>query len=101
MSTDRTLDDSRKKQLEELQKKYAEDANKRALMRQILEDGAFSRVSNIRLANPGLYDQLVDLLLRLAQSGQLKGKITESQLVALLSRLQDNRKESQITFKRK
>ncbi len=101
MSPDSNLDELRKKQLEELQRKQAETAQKRALVRQILDDGAFSRISNIRLANSGLYDQLADLLLRLAQSGQLKGKISEAQLVALLSRLTENRKEPQITFKRK
>ena len=95
------MDDLRKKQVEELQKRQVEESQKRAIMRQLLDDSAFSRLSNIRLANQDLYNQLVMLLMRLYQSGTVRGKISEKQLVELLTRLSGQKRETKIQFMRK
>ncbi|MBI5036100.1 hypothetical protein HZC09_02035 [Candidatus Micrarchaeota archaeon] len=91
----------RKKQIEEFRRMQAEELQKRELMKQILDDHAYGRLSNIRIANKSFYDKLVMLLLSLYRSGQITGRITEKQLLALLNKIQEQRREPEISFKRK
>jgi DNA-binding TFAR19-related protein (PDSD5 family) len=39
-------------------------------------------------------------LLKAAQTGQLRGKVTEKQLQDMLEKLSENRQETTVTFKR-
>lgn len=91
----------------ELKKKYAErmaarerEMQLRALLQNILEPAAYERLSNIRLSNPGLYEKIASVLLSLAQSGQLGGKVSEEKLKSLVARL-TARPETKISFARK
>lgn len=44
-------------------------------------------VSRIALVNPQLSNQIEGILLRMAQSGQLRGRVTETQLIGLLDQV--------------
>ncbi len=87
--------------LEALRRRQAEELQKRQVLKSILDSEGYERMSNIRIANPALYDQLIQLLIQLVQSGRVSGKVTEAQLKSLLDRIQARRHEPNITFKRK
>jgi DNA-binding TFAR19-related protein (PDSD5 family) len=56
---------------------------------------------NIRSANPLLYRQLAMLIAQLAESGRLRRKLTEKELLVLLTKLRENKREPTIEIKRK
>jgi programmed cell death protein 5 len=76
----------------EMQKKFA--------LKYIVDAQAYERLMNVRIANPALYDQLVTMLIYLYQNKQVKGKVTDEQLKAILAKV-TARKEPEITFKKK
>jgi programmed cell death protein 5 len=53
----------------------------------IMEPAARERLANIKLVKPDLALQLEVYLVQLYQTGQLRQKITESQLIAMLEKL--------------
>lgn len=61
----------------------------------ILDEKARERLSNLRVVKPELAMQLSMYLAQLYQSGQLKSKITDDQLVIILKKLTE-RKETRI-----
>jgi len=91
---------NRKKLQERLQAAYLEQKLKE-IMQTFLEGAAYERVMNIRSANPVLYRQLAVLIAQLAESGRLKRKLTEKELLVLLSKLRENKREPTIEIKRK
>jgi programmed cell death protein 5 len=76
----------------EMQKKFA--------LKYIVDAEAYERLMNVRLANPALYDQIVSMLIYLYQNKQVKGKVSDEQLKAILAKV-TARKEPGITFKKK
>ena len=98
---DETGAPSTQDRLEAMRRKQAEEMQKRQVLKAILDDAAYERMANIRMANAALYDQLIQTLIRLVQSGRVSGKITDAQLRSLLDRVQAQRHEPNITFKRK
>ena len=112
MSEDKELEELRKRREAELQSKagaqaQAEaqkaevDAQKGMILRQILTPKARDRLANIKMARPEFADKLENQLIQLASSGSLRGQMTEEQLVEILRRLQSEKRESTIEFKRK
>ncbi|MCL5262617.1 MAG: DNA-binding protein [Candidatus Marsarchaeota archaeon] len=89
-----------KKALSKLYKQMEQDQQIRSMLRQLLDDGAYERMMNIRVSNSELYTQLARLIVSLAQSNQIAGRITEPQLVSLLGRL-TSRPDTKIEFKHK
>jgi len=84
-----------------LQKKLEEEQTKQVLkvmVSQILEQKASERLSNLRLVRPDLASQLELYLVQLYQTGQIKQRITEEQIITILSRLG---KKHDIKIKRK
>lgn len=72
----------------------------RMIMQQILEPKARERLSNLKMVKPEMALQLQAYLAQLYQAGQLKGRVSEQQLVAILQKLSAaERKE--FTIKRK
>jgi len=59
----------------------------KALMSQILEPAARERLANLKTVKPDLAMQLEIYLAQLAQSGQLRGPVTDEQLVQMLRKL--------------
>ncbi|MBI4174711.1 MAG: hypothetical protein HY517_03625 [Candidatus Aenigmarchaeota archaeon] len=75
---------------EQAQQKQMEEMLKTA-MAQILDRKAQERLSNLKLVNPDLATQLGMYLVQLFQSGQLKERITDEQLVIILRKLTEKR----------
>lgn len=82
---------------EELKRQY--EAQKRAILRAILEPEARERLSRLKLAHPEIAEVVENQLVALAQSGRLQTKITDEMLVEILKRMQSRRRETRIIRK--
>ncbi|MFH0922984.1 MAG: DNA-binding protein [Candidatus Micrarchaeota archaeon] len=91
------MNEAYRKRYAELQKAQEVAAQTRSMLKQICDDNAYGRLANIRAANPDLYAQLAQVLIYLAQNGQLKGKVNEELLTQLISKLLGQRRETKIT----
>lgn len=84
-----------------MQQAAALEEQKKAVLRKFLDAAAYERVMNVKLANPELYDQLVNSIAYLIQSGRMgNAKISEEQVVRLLERMTAKR-ETSIEFRHK
>ena len=103
------LDEIRKRKLQELQQGLQEqkdaeeqavhiDAAKRQILMKVLTPEARNRLANIKLARPDFAAQIENLLIQLAQSGQLTEKIDDKQLKEILLKIQ--KKKRDITIKK-
>ena len=63
----------------------------KTVMSQILDTKAKERMSNLKMVKPEIATQLEMYLAQLYQSGQLKERITDEQLVMILRKLTENR----------
>ncbi|MGC8662701.1 MAG: DNA-binding protein [Candidatus Micrarchaeia archaeon] len=93
---DKELRKAVSKKLRELQI----EQQKREVVRKYLEPAAYERIMNVRVSNYELYAQLLDLIISMIQSNRLQGRISEKQLVDLLTKL-TVRPEPKIEFKHK
>ncbi|WP_202319324.1 DNA-binding protein [Archaeoglobus neptunius] len=92
----------RQKELEEIQKEEMRrqyEAQKKAILRAILEPEAKERLSRVKLAHPELAEAVENQLIYLAQSGRLQSKITDKMLVEILRRVQPKKRETKIIRK--
>ncbi|GAA5998304.1 Sdd2p [Rhodotorula paludigena] len=88
-----------------------EDERRRTVMSQILSPEARERLSRIALVKPDRARAIEQLLMRMAQSGQLRGRVSEDQLIDVLDQVEAMEKgqggaasaksASKITFTRK
>jgi programmed cell death protein 5 len=117
MSTmDDELNEIRKRRLAELQRLQAQnqqaeiqaayqqeqaraemEAQKQAILRQILTPEARERLTALKLSRPALVEQLEMQLISLAQTGRLPSKIDDEQLKKLLMRMQPKKRKTSIT----
>jgi programmed cell death protein 5 len=74
-------------------------AQKEAILRQILTPEARQRLTNIKMVKPQFAEQIEMQLIQLASAGRLKGQVTDEQLKALLQQLQGKERERKITFR--
>ncbi|GAA6031828.1 hypothetical protein JCM8097_002010 [Rhodosporidiobolus ruineniae] len=65
-----------------------EDERRRAAMSQILSTEARERLSRIALVKPDRARTIEQLLMRMAQSGQLRGRVSEDQLIDVLDQVE-------------
>ncbi|MFX0107096.1 MAG: DNA-binding protein [Candidatus Hodarchaeota archaeon] len=86
-------DQAREQQIAEAQ------AQKEALLRQILTPEARSRLTNIRMVKPQLAEQIELQLIQLASSGRLKARVTDEQLKTLLQQLQGRERDTKVKFR--
>lgn len=97
----------KKKKLLELQRRLQEEGirqeqrrqvelQRRSLLMEVLTPEARSRLANIKLARPEYALQIENLLIQLAQTGQVKQKITDAQLKQILGKLSQKKKEFKI-----
>lgn len=88
----------KQKKLEELRKQYLErteaeekqlqaEQELQAIVRKLLDDGARTRLNNVKLVNRELYLRATQAIIYLYQAGQLKERIDEEQLKQLLGKL--------------
>ncbi|KAL0580437.1 hypothetical protein V5O48_001590 [Marasmius crinis-equi] len=83
-----------------------EEQMRRDLMATVLDTAARERLSRISLVSPERSRQIEGILLRMAQSGQLRGRVSENQLIELLEQMeeaqgQSKQKKSNIVFQRR
>lgn len=65
-----------------------EEDMKRDMLSQLLLPEARERLSRIQLVRPQRAEQITGLLARMAQAGQLRGRVTEEQLVDVLNQVE-------------
>jgi programmed cell death protein 5 len=117
MSTmDDELNEIRKRRLAEIQRQQAQnqqsdvqaayqqeqakaemEAQKQAIMRQILTPEARERLTTLKMSRPALGEQLEMQLISLAQSGRLPSQISDEQLKKLLMKMQPKKRKTSIT----
>lgn len=103
------LEELREKKLEELQDRQQDsdqeavdaqrdqaDAQKKALLRKSLTDGARQRLNSVKMSKPDFAEQVERQVVALAQSGRLKGRIDEDQMKEILQELKPDSQEYNI-----
>lgn len=84
------------------QRQQAEAAEARqSMLNQILQPEAADRLGRIRLVKEQRATEVENRLIMLAQSGQLRAKVTEDQLKELLNAVADNKEEEKIVVSRR
>jgi DNA-binding TFAR19-related protein (PDSD5 family) len=71
------------------------------MLNQILHPEAADRLGRIRLVKDQRATEIENRLIMLAQTGQLRQKVTEDQLKDLLNAVADNEKEEKIVVSRR
>jgi programmed cell death protein 5 len=72
------------------------EAQKQALLRQILSPEARQRLTNLKMIKPQFTDQLELQLIQLAQAGKLPIPLPDAQLKQILIQLQSRKRETKI-----
>ena len=106
--SDVELDAIRKKKLLSLQKRSTDDqkqsqesqleAQKQALLKQILSPEARQRLTNLNMVKPEFTEQIELQLIQLAQAGKLPIPLSDAQLKQILLQLQSRKRD--ITIRR-
>ena len=109
-SDDDRLEELREERLEELQeqaggeeageqmeaRQQQAEAQKKAMLRKHLTDGARKRLNTIKMSKPGFAEQVEQQLLALAQSGRIQGKIDEEKMKELLQEMKPDSQDYNI-----
>ncbi|EAU88312.2 hypothetical protein CC1G_05078 [Coprinopsis cinerea okayama7 len=74
---------------EEAAKRAAEQEMRKDVIARILEPAARERLSRISLVSQQRAQQIEAVLIRMAQGGQLRSKVTETQLIDLLDQFEE------------
>ncbi|RIA80571.1 PDCD5-related protein [Glomus cerebriforme] len=86
-------DSEQKRQIEE---------TRQAMLTQILDNEARERLARISMVKADKARAVEDLLIRMAQTGQLRGKVSESQLIEILEQINQQQKpETKIVYNRR
>ena len=106
--SDEELDAIRRRKLLAMQQNRGEDqkqsqaeqveAQKQALLKQILSPEARQRLTNLKMIKPEFTEQLELQLIQLAQMGKIQIPLSDAQLKQLLIQLQSRKRE--ITIRR-
>ena len=93
-------DEKYRKEIARRMKFLQQEQQRKELAKRLLTSGAYERLMNVRISNRELYTQLMGLILQMAQSNRIQGKLTEEQLRSLLARI-TYRQEPTLSFKHK
>ncbi|SDJ50142.1 DNA-binding TFAR19-related protein [Halovenus aranensis] len=78
------------------QKRQQQEAQKKAILRKNLTDGARKRLNTVKMSKPQIGEQVEQQVIALAQSGRIQGKIDEEKMKALLKELTPDSKSFDI-----
>lgn len=106
--SDEELDAIRRKKLSALQNRASDEqkhaqieqqmeAQKQALLKQILSPEARQRLTNLKMIKQEFTDQLELQLIQLAQMGKVPIPLSDAQLKQILIQLQSRKRETKIT----
>ncbi|MBW0474908.1 hypothetical protein O181_014623 [Austropuccinia psidii MF-1] len=70
---------------------------RRTLVSQILDSDSRERLSRIALVRPQRAREIEDMLIRMARTGQLRGRVTEEQLISVLDQIEKAENNSSLT----
>ncbi len=99
--TDEDLEELRQRKMEQLKEQQEGDgqgeaadaqrqqaeAQKKAILRKALTDGARKRLNTVQMSKPQFGEQVEQQIVALAQSGRLQGKIDEEKMKELLQEM--------------
>ncbi|EAQ89818.1 hypothetical protein CHGG_06437 [Chaetomium globosum CBS 148.51] len=88
-------------QEQQAQKQQQEAEARKSVLNQILEPDAADRLGRIRLVKEQRATDVENRLIMLAQTGQLRQKVTETQLKDLLNAMVDNQEQEKIVVTRR
>ena len=107
--SDEELEELRKKKMEQLKEQQGEgnaeaqqaaqeqaEAQKKAILRQHLTDGARKRLNTVKMSKPEVGEQVEQQIVALARSGRVGDTIDEDQMKQLLSELTPDSKSFDI-----
>ncbi|KAJ1924093.1 hypothetical protein IWQ60_005446 [Tieghemiomyces parasiticus] len=80
---------------EEEEKKRRQEDMRAMMLSQILDGEARERLARISIVKADKARGVEDMLIRMAQAGQLRGKLTEKQLIGLLEQVNEQHKKSE------
>ncbi|KAJ3042601.1 Programmed cell death protein 5 [Rhizophlyctis rosea] len=87
---------------DQAEKKRQMDEARRGMLFQILENDARERLARIKIVKEEKARAVEDMLLRMAQGGQLRSKVSEQQLIDMLEQISESTKqETKITYNRR
>ena len=106
--SDEELEAIRRKKLSALQQRVGDEqkqaqaeqqmeAQKQALLKQILSPEARQRLTNLKMVKPEFTEQLELQLIQLAQMGKIPIPLSDAQLKQILIQLQSRKRETKIT----
>ena len=105
--SDDELDEIRKRKLLSMQNRMSDerqnqaeqqiDAQKQALLKQILSTEARQRLNNLKMIKPEFTEQIEMQLIQMAQTGKLPIPLSDAQLKQILVQLQSRKRETKIT----
>jgi len=72
------------------------EAQKKALLRQHLTDGARKRLNTVKMSKPEFGEQVEQQVIALAKSGRIQGKVDEEKMKQLLKELQPDQQSFDI-----
>ncbi len=78
------------------QQRQQAEAQKKAILRQSLTDGARKRLNTVKMSKPEHGERVEQQIVALAQSGRIQGKIDEEKMKELLSELSPDSKSFDI-----
>ncbi|KAK3603406.1 hypothetical protein CHS0354_009386 [Potamilus streckersoni] len=85
---------------EETKEKMKEMKN--SILSQVLDQSARARLNTIAVAKPEKAQMIEGMLIQMAQTGQIQSKLTEDQLIGLLSRVtEQTQKKTTVKFDRR
>ncbi len=93
------LELARKKKLEEMQRGQQQEEQVKATLRTVLDDEAYDRMMNVKVASPELYLSAVQGCVSIYQ--RLGRRLGNKELLLILRRMRGQEKETKITFDRK
>jgi programmed cell death protein 5 len=105
--SDDELDEIRKRKLLSMQNRMSDErqnqaeqqieAQKQALLKQILSTEARQRLNNLKMIKPEFAEQIEVQLIQMAQAGKLPIPLSDAQLKQILVQLQSRKRETKIT----